>query len=192
MFWPVVLPFQITIALLAVFVFASTAFAPTIKWKPSRMFAISLGIGCMAFVPSCVIIETVIDSQRFGTFQYASASEVNDFRVERYLPPRATNITLKKNGSGYCAKYTISKADLVSYLDAVWGTYGKLSTTPRDRLRNGVEIPQGFHDSRLADSNWTMISNPIVFDSPDQGNGAGATYYFDPATDTVHQVADYW
>ncbi len=47
-------------------------------------------------IPSCVGIMAILDAQRFGTFQCNSGSEVNDFRVERYLPAKARNISLKK------------------------------------------------------------------------------------------------
>jgi hypothetical protein len=38
----------------------------------------------------------VTDEQRFGVFEYTSFDDVNDFRVERYLPTAATDITIDK------------------------------------------------------------------------------------------------
>jgi hypothetical protein len=70
MLWPFVLPFQITISLLVALVALLTALAPIVKWKRGKMFGISLAFGCLAFIPSCMGIMAIIDSQRFGTFQY--------------------------------------------------------------------------------------------------------------------------
>lgn len=192
MLWPLVLPFKITICLLILFVTLSTAFVPVAKWKRSKTFRISLAFGCIAFIPSCNAIMAILDSQRFGTFQFSSASVVNDFRVERWLPPNAVNITLQKHANGYCAKYSISKANLQSYLDALWNEFGQLSATPPQHRRNGEAVSGEISHPALADTNWPALRNPIEFDSPRERDGGGATYYFDATTDTVHQIAVYW
>jgi len=137
MFWPVILPFQVTCWVLLLFVVLSTVLAPIVKWKRVSMFAVSVLLGCVGFIPSCVAVEVVIDSQRFGDFYYKSGSEVNDFRVERYLPPAARNIHLYQGGGGFCAKYTISKADFLSYFDRLWDASGRLGDMPRERLHAG-------------------------------------------------------
>jgi hypothetical protein len=192
MLWPLVLPFQITISLLMALVAFFTVFAPIVKWKRGKMFGISLAFGCLAFIPSCVGIMVIIDSQRFGTFQYNSASEVNDFRVARYLPAKSRNISLKKYPNGYRAKYSISKADLLSYLDALWDKYGEQSVTPRDQLHDGEPVSVDSIDHVFADLKWPALKNPIEFHSPHEDDGGGATYYFDATTDTVYQRAGYW
>jgi len=120
MLWPLVLPFQITISLLMALVVLLTALAPIVKWKRGKMFGISLAFGCLAFIPSCMGIMAIIDSRRFWILKYDFAPEVNGFRVARHLPAKARNISLRKFPAGHCAKYSISKADLLSYLDALW------------------------------------------------------------------------
>src|SRR5579863_8848081 len=184
MFWPLVLPFQITISLLVASVALLTTFAPMVKWKCGKMFGISLAFGCLAFIPSCMGIMAIVDFQRFGTFQYNSASEVNDFRVARYLPAEAKNISLKKFPSGHYAKYSIAKAELLSYLDALWDKYGQYSAVSRDQLHKGQ--PADFSDQVFAELKWPVLKNPIEFHSPVEDDGGGATYYFDETTNTVY------
>lgn len=192
MLWPLVLPFQITISLLMALVALLTALAPIVKWKRGKMFGISLAFGCLAFIPSCMGIMAIIDSQRFGTFQFNSASGVNDFRVARYLPAKARNISLKKFPAGHCAKYSISKADLLSYLDALWDRYGQHSAISRDQLHDGEPVSVDSIDHVFADLKWPALKNPIEFHSPIENDGGGATYYFDATTDTVYHRAGYW
>ncbi|SIO26272.1 hypothetical protein SAMN05444166_3322 [Singulisphaera sp. GP187] len=194
MLWPLALPFKITIALLMALVALLTALAPIVKWKRGKMFKISLACGCLALIPSCMGIMAIIDSQRFGTFQYNSGSEVNDFRVERYLPAKARNITLKKISAGHWAKYSISKADLLSYLDAIWDRYGEYSVTSRDQLHDGepVSVDSIDYDRMFADLKWPALKNPIEFHSPIGKDGDGAIYYFDATTETVYHRAGYW
>jgi hypothetical protein len=132
------------------------------------MFEISLAFGCLAFIPSCMGIMAIIDSQRFGTFPYTSAAEVNDFRVARYLPANAINITLMKYQNGYLAKYSISKADLLSYLDALWDNFGHQSATPRDQLQDGLPVSVDLVDHEFADLKWPALTNPLTFYSPEE------------------------
>ncbi len=191
MLWPLVLPFQITFWLLVAFVAVSTIFAPK-KWARSNVFGISLVLGCVAFIPSCMGIMSIVDSQRFGIFQYHSAADVNDFHVEHYLPQKAQNITLMTYVSGHRAKYSISKADLLSFLDAIWDKYGQYSDVPRNKLPDGEAISADIIEVMFPDLKWPALKNPTVYRSPVGSRGSGATYYFDATTNTVYHIASYW
>jgi hypothetical protein len=192
MLWPLVLPLLITISLLMALIALLTALAPIVKWNRARMFGISLTLGCLALIPSCMGIMAIIDSQRFGTFQYNSASEVNDSRVARYLPVRARNISLKKFAAGHYAKYSISKADLLSYLDALWDRDGQHSKIGRDEFYDGQPPPADYIEHVFADLKWPVLKNPTEFHSPIEDDGGGAVYYFDATTNTVYHRAGYW
>lgn len=192
MLWPLVLPVQITIALLASQVALLTALAPIVNWKRGKMCGISLAFGCLAFIPSCTGIMAILNSQRFGIFQYNSVSEVNDVRVARYLPAKARNISLKTYPAGHCAKYSISKADLLSYLDGLWDKSGQHSAISRDQLHDGEPVSADSIDHVFADLTWPALKNPIEFHSPIEHDGGGATYYFDATTETVYHRAGYW
>ena len=135
---------------------------------------------------------SILDSQRFGTFEYASFSDVKDFRIERYLPTQATDITLNKYASGHRAKYSISQTELTDYLDELWNQYGEYSAVPRNQLNDGAEVSADLYASTFDDLGWSPLGNAIQFHSPVQADGGGATYYFDSSAGTTYHRAGYW
>ena len=191
MFWPLVLPVQITFWLVTSIVLLATVFAPALKWKRAKTFGIASLIGCLAFVPSCAGIITILDSQRFGVFEYDAYSDVDDFRIERYLPTAAKNITLEKFASGHRARYSISQLELTDFLDDLWNDHGRFSAISRDELCDGESITADTFQHSFADLGWPPF-NAIEYHSPVQGDGGGATYYFDPSTGTTYHRAGYW
>lgn len=88
-----------------------------LKWKRLHVF-LTVGVLCLiCFLPLCGAIMRSMDAKRFGVFDYESFADVQDFRVERYLPPAATHITVDKYAQGFRARFTISRSDLDSFLD---------------------------------------------------------------------------
>lgn len=191
MIWPIVLPFTITFWILVVIVVLVTAFAPALKWRRGKTFGIIFLLCCLAFIPSCVGIMAVVDAQRFGVFQYESYADLKDFRVERYLPTQARKITLEKFAAGHRAKYSISKLELTEYLDDLWDRFGQHSAFSRDELDDGANISANSYERIFGDLGWPVF-DALEFHSPVQGDGGGATYYFDPETDTEYHRAGYW
>jgi len=192
MLWPLVLPFQITFCVLAGLVALLTSFAPVLKWKCRAALGVSLGLAFVAFIPSCTGIMTIVDAQRFGVFEYDSFSEVDDFRVERFLPTQARGITLDKFAVGHRAKYSISESELRSYLDGLWHQYGEYSAIPRDELGDGASASAESFDYYFGDLGWPALENAIELHSPVESDGGGATYFFDPTTNTAYHRAGYW
>lgn len=192
MLWPILLPLQVTALLLLATIASATALAPVAGWGRGRMFRASLALGGVAFVPSCMGIMAMIDAQRFGAFSYENASDVGDFRVARYLPSRARDVTVVKRPNGHYARYTISKADLRAHLDALWAESGGRSAFPRDRLRDGEPVSGESIDPASAGLKWPPLANPRRFRSPVQADGGGAVYYLDEDAGQVYHRADYW
>ena len=193
MLWPFVLPLKITFWLLAAVLVLATVFAPALNWKRVKTFWFMSLLCCLAFIPSCAGIMAVIDSQRFGVFRYDTYvyGDVNDFRIERYLPTQAKDITLEKYAAGHRAKYSIAESELKAYLDGLWDRYGQYSAIPRDELDDGASVSVDAYDYVFADLGWPLFDG-IEFHSPVQSDGGGATYYFDPATGTAYHRAGYW
>lgn len=195
MLWPLILPLQITAALLAAAISAATALAPRLKRKRGPVFMLTTLAGLVAFVPSLYVVQWIVDSQRFGTFHYDGYAEVQDFRVERYLPPAATDITLYKRygGNGYVARYHISADDLQSYVDGLWDEFGDLSAIPRDELdADGQPVAGGSVDRPFNELGWATLRDAIQFYSPVEDDGGGAAYFFDRQSGIVYQDAGYW
>lgn len=191
MLWPVVLPFKITFWLFATVVVLATVFAPALNWNRVKTFWLISLLCFLAFIPSCAGIMAVIDSKRFGVFRHSTYGDVNDFRIERYLPLQAKDITLEKYFSGHRAKYSISESELKAYLDGLWGRYGQYSAISRDELDDGVPVSADAYEHVFADLDWPLFDG-IKFHSPVQSDGGGATYYFDPASGTAYHRARYW
>jgi hypothetical protein len=192
MLWPIVLPFKITFWCLAVLVGIATATAPVLKWKRGKTFLIISLIACVAFIPSCVGIMAVIDTQRFGVFEYDAFGDVNDFRVERYLPPAATAITIDKYPQGFRARYSVTETDLIAYLDDIWAQYGDMSVVKRGEMYAMETVDPEHHDLQYGDLGWPPLENATEYHSPTAANGAGFSVWFSPREGIAYQRAGYW
>jgi hypothetical protein len=134
MLWPIVLPFQISLAFWLSVIIIAGLFAP--RWNIKRLKAMiqSLLVGMILFIPSCAVIQSVLDPLRFGMFQYPDFNAVGDWRIQRYLPKDATDISIEKRwgGNGYRAKFKISKAELDAWFEDSWAEGIKYSITTRE------------------------------------------------------------
>ncbi|SFJ01174.1 hypothetical protein [Planctomicrobium piriforme] len=199
MLWPLVLPVKITFSLLAVLVTLLTVFRPVRKWNRGKTFVVALLSAGLLLVPSCIGIMGIVDGLRFGTFQYASFSDVNDFRVERYLPTKASDITLNKSSMGHLAKYSISESDLKDYVDQLWKNWGEHSAISRDDLQkqrsetpSALEAIRSNFELAFRRLRWPAPASLIELHSPVEPDGGGAVYFYDPMTQTGYHKAGYW
>ncbi|TWT65916.1 hypothetical protein Pla123a_48270 [Posidoniimonas polymericola] len=193
MLWPLVLPFQISAACLASLVVVLTAAAPRWRWKRGSTFLIATMLALFALVPSCTVVQLGIDALRFGRFDYADVSQIDDFRARRYLPDAAVDIEMHKHAQGYRARYSISEADFQSYLDGLWETYGSRSAVERGGYA-GEESAADATTMQLAfgDLGWPTLESAVEFHSPTEPDGGGAVYYFDRQTGIAYQRTGYW
>jgi len=192
MLWPLILPFKITAAVLVAVIAILSLAAPRFKWRRGPVFFYSCLVGIVGFVPSCGAIMSVIDSQRFGTFEHATFAEVNDFRVERYLPPAAREITLRKHGTGFRAKFSIAQSDLDTYLNTMWNKYAIHSTTRRGEMESDRPLSADSHDDMFGDLGWEHLPDAIEYCGPQGQNGAGFTIWFSPSAEIAYERAGYW
>ncbi len=192
MLWPLILPATLTACIFAGVIACMTLVAPLLKFRRLPMFLITCLLGLLAFVPSCTGVMAVVDARRFGLFTYKTAADVGDFRVDRYLPPTATNITLHKHAQGFRARYTISEAELMSYLDDLWARYGHESVTERGQLSQGKDIGTETHRLAYGDLGWPYLPDAVEFHSPTAANGAGFSVWFSPSKQIAYEDAGYW
>lgn len=195
MLWPLVLPFNIAFWSLTAIVVVATTIAPLLKWKRSNTFFFTTLLAMLALIPSCTGIMHFVDEVRFGDFEYATFDDVNDFRVERYLPNSASKIKMHKqaNGNGYRAQYAISAASFHAYLDKLWNTYGEDSAVERGELSDeGLPATKGELERVFSDLGWKPLGNAIKYYSPIEDDGGGATYYYDVSAGLAYQQTGYW
>lgn len=193
MIWPHILPIQITCGLLSLSVIAFTALASPRKWKRREAFFLYSGIAILAFIPSCTCVQMAVDAVRFGDFSYASYDDIPDFRSQRFLPSNATEIRMRKHSNGYLACYKLPIRDFEAYIDDLWNTFVKHSAHQRSDFQDeGNPLnPESFKDT-FGCLGWDCPTNAIVYDSPSEGDGGGATYYVDAANGVVFQRTGFW
>lgn len=192
MFWSLVLPFKITFWAMAAIVVLLTAFAPVLKWKRGTVFLTSWLMALVLFVPSCSCVTAVLDASRFGVFQHATFTDVNDVRVESYLPRAASAITVQKSAMGHRAKYSITQKELMKHLDQLWENAKGRSAVSREELGDGETVNADSLELYFRELEWPLFEPAVRFRSPVQSDGGGATYFFDPLTETAYHRAGYW
>ncbi len=134
-----------------------------------------------------------VDAVRFGDFAYASYDDIPDFRSQRYLPEVAADIRMRKHGNGYLARFTISARDFESYLDQLWEEFGEYSSVERGGFHDdGKSVNPESFNMTFGDVGWDCPANAIVYYSPSEEDGGGATYYFDADAGVVFQRTGFW
>ena len=194
MFWPAVLPFEITSWLSLAFLVLAVIYAMRSKRTTWKVICIATGLALIGFIPSCIGVGLVLDNFRFGHFHHETFGDVDDFRIERYLPTESNNIDLFKNhgGNGYRAKYEISHADLQAYIDAMWERWGEHSAISRSDLDRPNTKYSELVLPEFAELEWSLNGEVEVFHSPVEDDGGGATYYHNANTGLTLQRAGYW
>lgn len=192
MLWPLILPVTITFWCLTALVAVVTVASPAFKWKPGKTFLTAASLAFIAFIPSCAGIRAIVDAKRFGVFEYNSFADVNDARVERYLPPAATSITIEQYPMGYRARFSITEADLMSYLDDLWARYGDRSAVKRGETRAMSPVDREYHDLEFGDLGWSPLEDATEYRGPIMENGAGFFVWYNPKKGIAYQRANYW
>ncbi|WP_168564976.1 hypothetical protein [Crateriforma spongiae] len=193
---PLVLPFQITVAVFAVLWCLG---AMTLR-SPRRITWLSLA-AMILFIPSCTGIMAIVDSQRYGRFDYAEASDVpDDGYIE--LPADATDITLYRNGAGHWAKFTIDTPSLRSWIgdrrslrpdlnqhhdDDEW-----LTKTGNKQRQDMIELNQQVFGHRFPDTGWVYDPTMVQVHVTRSARGGGYTVWHVPSTGDTYLSAGYW
>ena len=152
-----------------------------------------MALATVGLIPSCTGIMFITDAFRFGRFEYSHHEMVDDFRIERYLPPTATSISLNKYAQGHQARYRILEPDLQAYVDSLWNQYGAFSVVKREE-QTGERHPASLeifeHD--FQGLGWHPLGPTNRYLSPVEADGGGAVYYFAPASGMAYHRAGYW
>jgi hypothetical protein len=198
MLWPSITPFFSTCALALAATVAAIWRAPRFGRSRIAAFISACGFWLVAFIPCCVVIELAIHPLRFGTFRYDSGDEIGDWRVERYFPTAAREITLLKYPSGFRAEFRIGRAELEAWIDDRWAAFGDRSMVPRsapetlDAERVRLELRDAPDGGFMVSEELRNASAAILFTTPVAGNGAGVSFVLDPVSGRCFAEAGYW
>jgi hypothetical protein len=194
MLWPLVLPSQITVALMIALIIGLFWFGRRRNWQARRSAIAAICLPPLLFIPSCVATTYVVDFFRFGTFHYPDYGAIDDFRVKRYMPPAATDITVFKHysGNGYRARFTISQQDFDAWHDEFWNKYGEYSNMDRpEDDGKAASDPAEFHQW-FGDFDWVLPADAVNYQSPVAGDGAHYDVEYSPAQQLAFLTSCYW
>ncbi len=178
MFWSLILPFLITLAMTAVVIIAANVYANRQQWRPIRSFLLIGLLAMIGFVPSCIVVDGVIAPLRFRNFHYTASEEILDQRIRQYFPDNATEITVHKRRNGFNARYKIEQSDLDAW-------YGDLLARTKDVAAYPGKPPT---TSRRAgsDAEW------VKYEGPRQSDYGGFDIWYLPDEKRAVQEAADW
>lgn len=194
MLWPLILPVQLTFVLLAVIFFAAVYVGQLRKWRQGRLVA-GLFIGMpLMFIPSCLVVTTSVNHFRFGMFWYPDFASIQDFRIERYMPPAAADIHVYKHysGNGYRASFRIAKADLDAWHNMCWQSHGQDSVNERPEVDIAKSADVEDFNHCFAEFKWSQPKDLTVYQGPVAGNGASYTIWYSPSDQMAFLTSCYW
>jgi hypothetical protein len=192
MFWFIIMPYNITFLMLAGIVISATIAAPRYGVKRRPVFWWGTFIAFFTSIPTCAATLKIVDHFRLGEFTYSSFQEVNDWRVERYMPDGATDITMLKTYNGYHAKYKIDKHSLESWIEKFlhvnWPKYRGSGIGSDDYL----EIEYAWFELVFCDTGWKLPKDVIRCKSASSGNGAGFQVWYSESEGMAYEISAYW
>lgn len=179
MLYPLIFPLQLTAAFVV-----GTCVVLGVVLALKRVNAVKgvvAVIATLVLAPIPVLLATawVVDMFRYGTFTYATASEITDGHVK--LPPSASNITVVKYASGHQARFQVAEQELVAWL----------STIPRPQGSAPKYGPEDF-SARFAEYGWLPPADIRFLEGPRAANGGGFNVWFSPSAATAWLDAGYW
>ena len=189
MFWPFILPIQLTTCIFVTIITIATIAAPYLHRRREQTFMTMFILGMFTYIPSCGLIMDVVDARRFGVFHYASFDNVNDPRVERYLPQAASDITLEKSYSGFRARYRIAKPELDTYLTDFSSSNGKHSHVQDEEISKETPVDLASHNQRYGDLGWPYLNDLVDYSGKTRGN---MTVWHSTEAEIAYQEAGYW
>jgi hypothetical protein len=139
-------------------------------------------------MPSCVGVKYILDPFRFGVFQYPDFAAVDDWRVERYMPDAATEITMEKpaHGNGFRAKFQIAPDDFEAWFDRSWAEGKEYSVFTREEAQEVSDSP------RFAELGWPEIQDAKLYVGPCEDDGGGYTIWYSESRGIAYEQAGYW
>ncbi len=193
---PLILPFQITLAVFAVLWCLG---AYTLR-TPKQIAWLSLA-ALFLFIPSCTGIMCIVDWQRYGRFDYADSSEIpDDGYIE--LPANAKDITLYRNGARHWAKFNVDTPSLRSWIDDRRTLQPDLNpyqdddewqAKPSDTQRpDMVEADQQIFGNRFPDTGWVYDPTMVQIHVTRSARGGGYTVWHVQSTGDAYLSASYW
>ncbi len=128
-----------------------------------------------------------------GKHTFKTAAEISDPRFQPWLPPQATEISVLGERGGHYARYKVSEADFMKFLDSLWKAKKEESAHDRQSMHGeGEPANPEKMAMRFKRAGWKPLNNAMTYYSPSKGSGAMTTYYFDRDAGIVYHDRGYW
>lgn len=188
MFWPVVLPFQLTIVAYLVLAVGALILQLKYGFRPRKVVLSSCLVSVSLFIPSCIGIELVVDLVRFGKFSYDSATQVKDRHVR--IPASATQITLFKWHAGHDARFAISNDDLMEWLQDYHVERDSSKISLDFNARDRLDLPMHFRERGWPASEH--MEDLKKYNGPRAQNGGGFDVWYSRKYRIAYLYGNYW
>lgn len=128
-----------------------------------------------------------------GKHRFKTVAEIADRRIKPWLPPQATGISLQSDRGGHIARYKVSEADFMTFMDQLWKTKGDSSAHKRESMSGeGEPAKPEAMTKRFKAAGWEPLDNATIYYSPSKGSGAMTTYYYDRKAGIAYHDSGYW
>ena len=127
-----------------------------------------------------------------GKHSFKTLSEIDDPRIEPWIPKQATEISLVCNRGGHLARYKIQELQFLKFVDSLWGKSDASAHKRSEMSGEGEPVSSDEVARRFKRAGWAPLENATTYYGPSQSNGAITTYYFDREAGVVYHDRGYW
>jgi hypothetical protein len=177
---------------MSVLVLVRTGLAASKGRRPVGTFLMTTGLAMLCFIPSCVGIAFLVDTQRFGIAHYPNHQAIWNFHAPGSIPLQATEITIDRFASGHRARFKISKSDLERWLDEIWRERGESSVIDRE-LRDQRSVVKAIDfPAEFGVYGWKPAAETILYSGPVSARGSSFEIWYSTEEDMAYQSCSYW
>ena len=146
----------------------------------------------VSFIPILMIVGEIVDSRRYGQFQFERAAEVGDPYVR--LPDSATGITLHKYASGHEVRFTVDPPALANWMESVAQSRRDESGKPTPFQESPTDWDRGAtrFQNAFGRHGWTMPDDIVRYDGWRSPRGGGFDVWYSPSAQEGYIRAGYW
>lgn len=192
MFWTITLPSQITFAAFFCVVVVAIILAPSLQKKRTHIAKLVSLISVIVFIPSCMLVNLIVDKYRFGLFTYPDYASVNDDNVYVYLPTNAYDITIEKYPYGFITKFHISKKALNIWFADYWTRKGNDSINKMSIINIETNTDKKYLFDVYKNIGWHAPAEMVIYEGPLRKNGSGFTLLYSETNNIAFMSSYYW
>jgi len=127
-----------------------------------------------------------------GKHSFRKTAEIADSRINPWLPPQATEISVVSLRNGHYARYKVEEGHFTKFLDGLWEADKGKSAHKRDEMEEGGPGNPESLAKRFDPAAQKPAGNFKVYYGPSKRSAAMTTYYYDRETGIAYHDRGYW